>query len=489
METLTVQFKQIKKQYGAKEVLSIEALSAYHGERIGIIGRNGEGKSTLLKLITGEIQPDSGTIQTTTTFNYFAQIGGIEDSYDFSSVDWEIMSRFSLPKHSMDSWSGGEAAKSRLVRTLSNYEMGLLLDEPTTHLDQKSISLLIEELRHYYGTLLFVSHDRFFLNQLATKIWEIDQGCVREYHGNFDAYKQQKKMELLHQKHALESHLKEKKRLEAALESKLKQAEKISKVSKKMQQKNSRPDRLASSKQKDTIQKNLHKTAKAMKSRLDHLGEHHSLTEPRQIIFPAPKGIEIHNPYPIKGDNVSIQYEQRVLFDDCDFQFGLGKRIAIVGANGCGKTTLLNHILNDGKGIVLSPKVVFASYQQLSYKMTESESILVYLMKQTDYSESFVRSILHNLGFYQTEILKPVKNLSGGEATRVQIALLFVKPANVLILDEPTNFIDLPTIEALEKLMRDYLGTVIFTSHDQLFVDQVANEVYQVVDQKLKKIT
>ena len=88
METLTVQFKQIKKQYGAKEVLSIEALSAYHGERIGIIGRNGEGKSTLLKLITGEIQPDSGTIQTTTTFNYFAQIGGIEDSYDFSSVDW-----------------------------------------------------------------------------------------------------------------------------------------------------------------------------------------------------------------------------------------------------------------------------------------------------------------------------------------------------------------------------------------------------------------
>ena len=136
-----------------------------------------------------------------------------------------------------------------------------------------------------------------------------------------------------------------------------------------------------------------------MKSRLDHLGEHHSLTEPRQIIFAAPKGIEIHNPYPIKGDNVSIQYEQRVLFDDCDFQFGLGKRIAIVGANGCGKTTLLNHILNDGKGIVLSPKVVFASYQQLSYKMTESESILVYLMKQTDYSESFVRSILHNLGF------------------------------------------------------------------------------------------
>ena len=173
------------------------------------------------------------------------------------------MSRFSLPKHSMDSWSCGEAAKSRLVRTLSNYEMGLLLDEPTTHLDQKSISLLIEELRHYYGTLLFVSHDRFFLNQLATKIWEIDQGCV---YGNITEtlmrINSKKKMELLHQKHALESHLKEKKRLEAAIESKLKQAEKISKVSKKMQQKNSRPDRLASSKQKDTIQKNLHKTAK-----------------------------------------------------------------------------------------------------------------------------------------------------------------------------------------------------------------------------------
>lgn len=489
METLTVQFKQIKKQYGAKEVLSIEALSAYHGERIGIIGRNGAGKSTLLKLITGEIQPDSGTIQTTASFNSFAQNGGIEDFYDLSSIDWEIMSRFSLPKHSRDSWSGGEAAKLRLIQTLSNDGMGLLLDEPTTHLDQKSISLLIEELRYYYGTLLFVSHDRFFLNQLATKIWEIDQGFLREYHGNYDAYKQQKEMEFLHQKRALESHLKEKKRLEVAIESKRQQAEKISKVSKKKQQKNSRPDRLASSKQKDTIQKNFHKTAKAMASRLSQLEECHSLAEPSKISFPSSKEIDIHNPYPIKGDSVSIQYGQRVLFNKCDFQFGIGKRIAIVGPNGCGKTTLLNHILNNGKGIILSSKVVFAYYQQLSYKMTGSESILAYLMKQTTYSESLVRGILHNLRFSQAEILKPVTGLSGGEATRIQLALVFVKPSNVLILDEPTNFIDLPTIEALETLLMDYHGTVIFTSHDQSFIHLVADEVYQVMDQKIRKIT
>ena len=138
-----------------KEVLSIEALSAYHGERIGIIGRNGEGKSTLLKLITGEIQPDSGTIQTTTTFNYFAQIGGIEDSYDFSSVDWGNHEPLFVTKNIQ--WIAGavgEAAKSRLVRTLSNYEMGLCWMNLPPIWIRKSISLLIEELRHYYGTLL-----------------------------------------------------------------------------------------------------------------------------------------------------------------------------------------------------------------------------------------------------------------------------------------------------------------------------------------------
>jgi macrolide transport system ATP-binding/permease protein len=486
METLTIKLKDIKKQYGVKEVLAIDELTAYQGDRIGIVGRNGQGKSTLLKIIKGEIQPDQGYIQRTTNFGYFSQAGEVEEIQ--SSLDWELASRFGLPKHTTATWSGGEETKLRLVQTLSNYELGLLLDEPTTHLDRQGIDLLISELTYYYGTLLFVSHDRYFLNQLATKIWEIDQGKIREYQGNYDKYKEQKENELLQQKRALENHTKEKKRLQAAIENKRQQAEKSSKVSAKNKQRNTRPDRLASSKQKDTIQKNLHKTAKALESRLAHLGDQETIETQRPILFPSSKSVEIHNPYPVRGENISIQYNERVLFKECDFQFGLGKKIAIVGDNGCGKTTLLNHILNNGQGIVLSPKVVFSYYQQMSYKVAGEESILTYLLRQTEYPEAVVRSILHNLGFAQEETTKSVNSLSGGEATRIQIALLFVKPSNVLILDEPTNFIDLPTIEAVEHLIKAYRGTVIMTSHDPLFINH-ADEVYQVVDQKLKLIT
>lgn len=123
--------------------------------------------------------------------------------------------------------------------------------------------------------------------------------------------------------------------------------------------------------------------------------------------------------------------------------------------------------------------------RQLAYQLTGSESVLVYLMKKTDYPEKLVRSILHNLGFSQEEIRKPIAVLSGGEATRLQLALVFLRPANILVLDEPTNFIDLATVEALEELIRAYPGTVLFTSHDQAFVEQVASQIYEMKDKQL----
>ncbi len=124
----------------------------------------------------------------------------------------------------------------------------------------------------------------------------------------------------------------------------------------------------------------------------------------------------------------------------------------------------------------------------MSYKMSGEGTILDYFFKLTEYKESVIRSVLHNVGFSQLEMTKPINGLSGGEATRLQIALLFIKPSNVLILDEPTNFIDLETISALENLIRSYQGTVVFTSHDDYFVGKVADEVYEIVDYSLKKL-
>ncbi|AYW45575.1 ABC-F type ribosomal protection protein [Tetragenococcus koreensis] len=488
MEKLTVKLTNIQQNFGAKEILNIEELSVYENDRIGIIGGNGQGKSTLLKIIHGDLIPE-GEVQRETEFNYYPQIAELDELFNIDSLDWELVSQFAIPKNNVQTLSGGEESKFRLAQLLSVYQMGLLLDEPTTHLDQESIKKLVEELRYYYGTLLFVSHDRYFLNQLANKIWEVQDGKVVEYEGNYDSYKQQKELEYIENERATENYLQEKKRLETAITKKKEQAEKASKVSNKKKQQNIRPDRLASSKQKDTVQKNMQKTAKSMEARLSKLQEVTPNEKQQEIAFPSPKSVEIHNKFPIRGENLHLVAGNKILLDKVDFQFSLGKKIAIVGENGIGKSTLLDYIVNNNEGIILSPKVVFSVYRQMDYKLFGDETILSFLMKHTEYPESLVRSILNNLNFAQFEVSKPLSGLSGGEATRLSIALLFARPSNVLVLDEPTNFIDLKTTEALEKLIAGYEGTVLLTSHDPYFVEKVADEVYEFKEQQLRMIS
>lgn len=485
MENLALKLTNIRKNLGTKEVVNIQELTVYENNRIGIIGDNGTGKSTLLKIIQGEIVPETGSIQREVSFSYFSQIPKGTKVIDSERMDWELVSRFKVPKNEINTLSGGEETKYRLAQTLSTYQMGLLLDEPTTHLDRNGVDYLIEELRYYYGTLIFVSHDRYFLNQLATKIWEIRDGQVTEYIGNYDAYKQQKESEKLERQRAANNYTKEKKKLEAAISRKKKQAANSEKVSAKKKKQNVRPDRLSSSKQKDTVQKGLQKSFKSMESRLAQLDEPIQPESKKHILFPKVKSVEIHNKFPIRGEQVSLKKGEKSLLEKCDFQFSLEKKIAIVGDNGTGKTTLLNHIVSNGEGIILSPKVTFSVYRQMDYKFSESESILYYLMERTEYSEAVVRSILSNLGFSQTDIGKPLTSLSGGESTRISLATVFTIPSNVLILDEPTNFIDLTTIEALEELIKAYAGTVLFTSHDSHFVEKLADEVYILNNKQL----
>lgn len=484
MENLTVKLTNIKQNFGAKEVLSIKELSAYENDRIGIIGENGQGKSTLLQIIYGDLTPE-GTVQKEIEFNYFPQIAEIDELFHIDTLDWELVSQFGIPKNNVQTFSGGEKSKFRLAQILSTYQMGLLLDEPTTHLDQRSVKKLVEELRYYYGTLLFVSHDRYFLNQLADKIWEVQDGKVVEYEGNYDTYKQQKELEEMEKRRETENYLQEKRHLEAAIAKKKAQAEKASKVSNKKKQQSIRPDRLSSSKQKDTVQKSIQKSAKSMESRLAKLQEVTPNKQKTEIIFPTPQSVEIHNKYPIRGENLTLMAGNKMILNQVDFHFGLGKKIAIIGDNGGGKTTLLDSIVTNKEGIVLSPKVVFSIYRQMDYKLFGEETILSFLMKHAEYPESLVRSILNHLNFAQFELNKPLSALSGGEATRLSIALVFTRSSNVLILDEPTNFIDLSTIEALEKLMTNYKGTVLFTSHDPYFVKEVADEIYMIKNGKL----
>ena len=236
---------------------------------------------------------------------------------------------------------------------------------------------------------------------------------------------------------------------------------------------------------KDTVQKNLYKQVKHLENRLNKLEPKEAIQIDKEIIFPSHHFEELYNPYPVMADNLTIEFEQKIILDHCDFQFKKGKKIAIVGENGSGKTTLLNSINQEQAGIKISTKAKLSTYGQFDYQMASSQNVLAYLLSQTDYSESVARSVLSRLGFTQEELSKPISKLSGGEKTRLALALTLTKPSNILILDEPTNFIDLKTIEGLEQLIKSYQGTVIFTSHDSYFVQHVADTIYELKDGKL----
>lgn len=479
-----LELRKIVKSYQQKEVLNIEHLAVSQNERIGIIGRNGQGKSTLLNIISGKIQPDQGSIQRAIDFQYYRQISEV-DSSSYEKMDAALLAKLQVPQHDAQHFSGGEEARFRLAEIFSGYEMGLLLDEPTTHLDTDGVAFLIEELKYYYGTLLVVSHDRHLLDEVVEKIWEVEDGQVTVYEGNYSAYLEQKEQMRLEQQRAYDQYTKEKDRLEKAAKKKQEQAQKLANVSAKQKKRNIKPDRLSSSKQKDTVQKAAHKAAKAIEKRAEQLDTVDALKQEKTIKFPVPQQLEMHNKFPIMGADVTIQKGEKLLLEAADFQFPLGKRIGIVGPNGSGKSSLLQHILTQGEGITLSPKVVFATYQQMDYKLAKEMDMLSYLAEDSEYQEPVLRAILNNLGFSQLEIRKSITNLSGGEATRLAVAKLFATPSNVLVLDEPTNFIDIQTIEALETLMQSYPGTILFTSHDEYFMNEIAEQIWAIEDKKL----
>ncbi|EOT29401.1 ATP-binding cassette domain-containing protein [Enterococcus saccharolyticus] len=221
-----------------------------------------------------------------------------------------------------------------------------------------------------------------------------------------------------------------------------------------------------------------------MHSRLEQLKEVQTVDCLTTIKFPKHETAAIHNPYPLRIEKLSITYEGKIILDEIDFQLPLGKKVAIVGANGAGKSTFLRAILTQHSSVIVSPKAQIATYRQMDYKFTSQQPLLRALMAETDWPEGTVRSLLHHLGFTQEEVLKPLAVLSGGEATRIAIAQLFTRPSNVLLLDEPTNFIDLVTIRALELFLTEYDGTVLYTSHDAHFI-ALADEVWKLENGKL----
>ncbi|PAE26078.1 Msr family ABC-F type ribosomal protection protein [Bacillus sp. 7894-2] len=483
MENVLFELKNIEVSYLDRVVLNIPRLAVHQFDRIGIVGKNGAGKSTLLKLMAEQIKPEKGLVNSFADFAYFDQLSAPDES----EIDYKLAGQLAIPDTEIESLSGGERTRRKLAHIFSSYYEGLLIDEPTTHLDKEGIKFFIDELTYYYGALVLVSHDRYVLDQLVTKIWEIEDGTVTEYTGNYSDYIEQRELQRKQQLEQHEKYVKEKSRLIKAAEEKMKKAEKITQANGHISKKETKAkaNKMFMTKSKDTSQKAVQRAAKAIEQRVQMLENVDAPKEEMTIRFHQHPTLEMHNKFPIMGDRVTLKGGEKTLLKEASFQFPLGKTIAITGKNGLGKSTLLNHILNRGEGITLSPKAVIGAYEQMDYQFDKSRTVLDYMKDKSDYEDSKIRSVLQSMNFTGNDLKKDVRSLSGGEAIRLVLCQLFLGRYNVLILDEPTNFLDIYCIEALEQFLKAYQGTVLLVSHDTVFIERVADCVYAIEDQML----
>ncbi|GIO37373.1 Msr family ABC-F type ribosomal protection protein [Paenibacillus antibioticophila] len=476
--------KEIYVEYLGREVLDIDHLEFHEYDRIGLVGANGAGKSTLLKVLLGKTPATHGKITREGNFTYIPQL---DDVVVQEEVDHALMGKLGVAKVDMEHMSGGEETRLKIAQALSGGVHGIFADEPTSHLDREGIEFLINQLSFYTGALLVISHDRYFLDQVVDKIWELKDGRINEYWGGYSDYLAQKEVERKNQDAEYKQFIAERDRLEKAIADKKNQARKIDQKEKGTSRKNSSENggRLAHQKSVGSKQKKLHNAAKNMEHRIEALGDVRPSEAIRSVRFRQSKSLELHNPFPITGKEISKQIGEKFIFEKASFQFPLGAKIAVTGDNGAGKTTLFKMILNREDGIILSPKAEIGYFAQNSYKFDRNQYIMEFIQEDCDYQVSEIRAVLASLGFSQHDVRKQLSVLSGGEIMKLQLAKMLLGRYNILLMDEPSNFLDLPTVESLEHLMKSYAGTIIFISHDARLVENVADQVYAIEEKQI----
>ena len=447
--------------------LQIEA-----GERLCLVGRNGAGKSTLMKLLTHEVQADDGELvhspdlkiarlqqdvphgSQARVFDIVAE--GLTSLHpeDAWQVQWKVetvLSRLALDAETpFDSLSGGWKRRALLARALVSEPDLLLLDEPTNHLDIPAIEWLEEFLLGFKGTLLFVSHDRTFVQKLATRIIESDRGKLSSWQGTFQQYQERK---------------------QAALDAEAQQAALFDKrladeevwirqgVKARRTRNEGRVRRLEAMREEFKQRRNLQGKVKAEIGQADASGK--VVIEAKQLHY---------------------AWQTQQLIQDFSTTILRGDKIGIIGANGVGKTTLIKLLLgqltpNSGT-VTLGTRLQVAYFDQHRAQFDNEKNLRDNLAPNMDFLEingqkKHVISYLQDFLFTPLQIQKPVKVLSGGERNRLLLARLFAQPSNLLVLDEPTNDLDAETLELLEELLIDYPGTLLLISHDRSFLNSV----------------
>jgi ATP-binding cassette subfamily F protein uup len=462
----------IQLAYGHHPLLDHADFAIQAGERIGLIGRNGAGKSSLLRLLDGRTQPDDGDIarssglrvatveqepeldENATVFDVVCNVEGDHEDWQRPSRVRSVLEKLGLPADvQIAGLSGGTRKRVALARALVDEPDLLLLDEPTNHLDFEGIAWLEDMLRTWKGAAVIITHDRRFLDAVATRIVELDRGRLLSFPGNFSQWQERKAQWL------------ESERLEQARFDKLLAQEEVW-IRKGVEARRTRNEGRV---------RRLERLRVERAERRERVGD---------VSLALAEG-QRSGKLVAELDHVNKAFGDKIVVDDYSTTILRGDRIGIIGPNGAGKTTLLKLILGemqpDSGTTRLGTNVAVAYFDQMRAQLDENATLVDIISPGSEWVEiggarKHVMSYLGDFLFSPARAGSPVRSLSGGERARLLLARLFARPANVLVLDEPTNDLDIETLELLEELLQEYQGTVLLVSHDRAFLNNVVTQ-------------
>ncbi|EQE84102.1 ATP-binding cassette domain-containing protein [Clostridioides difficile] len=477
---LLVKVENLKKYYADKLILDIDKLEILENDKIGLVGSNGQGKTTLLKAILGEIEIDEGYTYLTGSYSYISQS---ENNIETCSHSKE-KSLLNAPDKFEEYLSGGEKVKLKIADALSNKKNIIIADEPTSNLDKKSIGVLEDMFKRHEGALLLISHDRRFLDELCTTILELEDGKLKAYKGNYTDYLMQKDEEVKRTDFEYQKYVKEKKRLEKALLYKKALSDGIRKTPKRMGNSEARLHKMGG----QTNKKKLDSNVKAIKSRIDKLEVKNKPKVSKEMNIKIQDGMEIISKNLVEVKDMTLKLENKLLLDNVSFKIKRGKKIALLGDNGCGKSTLIKEILVDkNDDIKINNKVKVGYFDQNQSLLDEEKSVLYNTKVNSSFDESFIRINLSLFGFKGDDVYKKVKVLSGGEKVKIALCKIILEDNNFLVFDEPTNYLDIKSMEALEKALINTDKTMLIVSHDRVFVSHICNYIIEIKDAKIRE--
>lgn len=474
---LQLECANIKKYYGDRLIIDIENLKIYSEDRIGVVGLNGMGKTTLMNILCGKLEPEEGFVKSYGAVSCVSQLEPSEQE----EVNRKLASKFGISDSWKDYMSGGEKTKFKLAQSLDSSSDIIFADEPTSNLDMESVRLLEENFKAYDGALVIISHDREFLDVLCNKILEIDEGKAKFYTGNYTVYKHQKEMERERAQFEFEKYDSEKKRIESAMAETNEKAKSMKKTPSRMGNSEARLHKMGNQRAKA----NLDKSIKSLQARLDHLEAKERPKDINKMKLDALSSDTLHSKILITGRNINKAFSDKVIFNDAEFDIYNGSKTALIGPNGSGKSTLISMIMNRDGSLKISAGVKVGYFSQSLDILDKNLNIIENVMKDSIYDETFARTLLARLLFKNEDIYKKVEVLSGGEQVKASFAKIFLQDINILILDEPTNYLDIYSMEALEEALKDYTRTLFFVSHDRRFVSSIADNIISIENEKL----